>query len=186
MTAALARLLNALALLGIGGVLAYAFIDQFLFADLPCPLCLLQRAGFVLAGFGFALNVLYGPRPSHYALAVLGAVAGAAVSVRQILLHIVPGTGTYGEALFGLHFYTWALVAFVMIVAGSALLLLLEGQFSPSPGAARPQRSGITRLGMAAVAVFGLLILMNAGSTLAECGLGLCPDDPEHYELLQR
>lgn len=186
MTAAFARLLNALALLGIGGILAYAFVDQFLFADLPCPLCLLQRVGFIIAGFGFALNLLFGARPGHYALAIFGAVAGAAVSTRQILLHIVPGTGSYGEALFGLHFYTWALIAFVMIVLGCAVLLLLEAQFSPSPGARRPQHAGIARLDTVAVAVFGLLILMNAGSTLAECGLGPCPDDPQRYELLER
>jgi hypothetical protein len=35
-------------------MLAVAFADQLLHHDRPCSLCLLQRAGFVLAGFGLA------------------------------------------------------------------------------------------------------------------------------------
>mgnify|MGYP006198665043 CR=1 FL=1 len=47
--------------------------------------------------------------------------AGGAVSARQILLHIVPGSGSYGDAFFGLHFYTWALIVFSLIVIGSVV-----------------------------------------------------------------
>ena len=65
MSADLSRLLNAIGLLGIGTVLALAFVDQLWFRDLPCPLCILQRAGFFAAGFGIALNLIFGPRPSQ-------------------------------------------------------------------------------------------------------------------------
>jgi disulfide bond formation protein DsbB len=107
----LSRLLNALGLIAVDTVLALAFIDQLWFRDLPCPLCNLQRAGFTAAGFGLALNLLFGPRPSHYGVTILGASVGAAISMRQTLLHIVPGTGSYGNAIFGLHLYTWAFIA---------------------------------------------------------------------------
>ncbi len=50
MTPSLSRTLNAVGLLAISAVLAVAFFDQLVFGDLPCPLCLLQRAGFVGAG----------------------------------------------------------------------------------------------------------------------------------------
>ncbi|WP_296925204.1 disulfide bond formation protein B [Thiohalocapsa sp.] len=96
-----ARLLNALGLIAISGVLGYAFADQLIGHDLPCPLCLLQRVGFMLAGFGLALNVAFGQRASHYAVVILGAVAGFAIAVRQVLLHIVPGSGSYGDAFLG-------------------------------------------------------------------------------------
>jgi disulfide bond formation protein DsbB len=69
-------------------VLVLAFADQLWFRDLPCPLCILQRVGFIAAGFGIALNLMFGPRPSHYGLAIVGAVAGGVVSARQILLNI--------------------------------------------------------------------------------------------------
>jgi disulfide bond formation protein DsbB len=126
----LSRLLNAVGLLGIGTVLALAFIDQIWFRDLPCPLCILQRVGFFAAGFGIALNIIFGPKPSHYGVAIIGAVGGAAIAMRQILIYIVPGTGSYGNPVFGLHLYTWAFIAFVVIVVGCAIMLLDDRQFS--------------------------------------------------------
>jgi disulfide bond formation protein DsbB len=183
------RLLNALALLGISGLLAYAFVDQFLLSDLPCPLCLLQRVAFALAGFGFALNVLCRPRPSHYGLIIISALGGAMVAGRQVLLHIVPGSGTYGDTLFGLHFYSWAFVAFVAIIAGSTLLLMLGGDNGTTTAVGRDDARGPLSyvqkwIGRFAVLVFAMLVAMNALSTLLECSIGLCPDDPTHYELL--
>jgi len=38
-----------LGLIAIDTVLALAFIDQLWFRDLPCPLCILQRAAFFAA-----------------------------------------------------------------------------------------------------------------------------------------
>src|SRR4051812_5424863 len=64
----LVRTLNALGLLGLTGILLVAFGYQFILGELPCPLCLLQRAGFAAAGVGLALNVSVGSRPSHYAM----------------------------------------------------------------------------------------------------------------------
>jgi disulfide bond formation protein DsbB len=103
-TPAVSLRLNALGVFAISAVLIFAFADQLGLHELPCPLCILQRAGFVVAGFGLLLNLRFGPRPSHYAVVIIGALAGAAVSGRQILIHIVPDTGSYGSPLFGLHF----------------------------------------------------------------------------------
>lgn len=180
MSETLARQLNALGLFAICAVLLAAFVDQFLFGELPCPLCILQRAGFALAGAGLALNLLAGIRPAHYGLAILGAVAGGAVSLRQIALHMVPGTGAYGEAILGLHLYSWAFLIFGAIVAGTALMLLSSRQFTPEfalDGTRPPGRL----LPALALGLFALLVLANALSTLAECGVGLCPDDPHGY-----
>ena len=130
MSAELSRLLNALGLIAIGAVLTMAFIDQVWFGELPCPLCILQRAGLIAAGCGIALNIVFGPKPSHYGLTIIGAIASAGISIRQILLHIVPGTGFYGPDVWGLHLYTWAFLFAVAIVLGSALMLLGDRQFS--------------------------------------------------------
>ena len=51
MSEKLTATLNALALLAISIVLLFAFYAQFAYGELPCPLCLLQRAGFVLPNF---------------------------------------------------------------------------------------------------------------------------------------
>ncbi len=159
-----AKLLNALALIAVDTVLALAFIDQLWFSDLPCPLCILQRAGFTAAGFGLALNVIFGPKPSHYGMTILGAAVGAAVSIRQILDHVVPGTGSYGNAVFGLHLYTWAFIAFVLMIVGAAIMLLDDRQFSR----AEPMSSRLRPLPVTAVATFLLLAVGNMIST-ASC-----------------
>jgi disulfide bond formation protein DsbB len=172
-----AKLLNALALMAVDTVLALAFVDQLWFSDLPCPLCILQRAGLTAAGFGLVLNVIFGPKPSHYGVTILGAAVGAAVSMRQILDHIVPGTGSYGNVIFGLHLYTWAFIAFVLMIIGSAIMLLDDRQFSR----AEPMSSRLRPLPVTAVATFILLAIGNVISTVLLCGAGFCPETPGGY-----
>jgi disulfide bond formation protein DsbB len=161
-------------------VLAVAFYDQLVLGDLPCPLCILQRAGFAAAGMGLALNLRFGPKPSHYAIVILSAVAGGAISMRQILLHIVPGSGSYGNAILGLHFYTWGFVLAVAIVIGSAAMLLFDRQFGEDRSA-RP----LAGFALIVVVLFILLVLGNGVSTVVECAGGLCPDNPTDYLLLK-
>jgi disulfide bond formation protein DsbB len=181
MTPALTGRLNALGLFAISAVLLFAFADQFILNDPPCPLCILQRAAFVLAGFGLALNLRFGPRASHYAVTIIGALAGATIAGRQVLIHIVPGTGSYGSALFGLHFYSRAFIIFALIVLGTAVMLLFDGQFSGGEAAARR----LPGLSLAAFALFTLLAFGNGVSTVLECAGGLCPDNPTGYLLLR-
>jgi disulfide bond formation protein DsbB len=182
MTRTHAMILNAVALYGIALVLAVAFAAQLLLRELPCPLCLLQRILFALLAIGPILNVRFGPRPSHYALSLLTAVAGAMVSTRQILLHILPGDAGYGSALLGYHYYTWALIGFVAAIVLLAAILLFDRQFDD--GVAQASSAG----GFAQAAVWLVIALtaLNVVSSLLECGFGACADNPVVYELLKR
>lgn len=186
MTASVARTLNGLGLLAVSLILVVAFADQIVLGELPCPLCILQRVGFVGAALGLALNVKFGPRPSHYAVVMISAFIGAMVSLRQTMLHIVPGTGTYGSAIMGMHFYTWALVIYGLIILGCAVMLLFDRQFLAAGEADsdRSQRSWAATFGMAMVMLAALLTLANGISTVLECAGGLCPDNPVDYLLL--
>ena len=179
MSADLSRLLNAIGLLAIGTVLALAFVDQVWFRDLPSPLPILQRAGFFAAGFGVALNLIFGPKPSHYGVAILGAVAGGTISAQQILQYVVPGTGSYGNAIFGLHLYTWAFIAFVFTIVGCAIMMLDNRQF----GRTEPLSARLKVLPLSALLLFLALAIANIFSTIALCGAGLCPDSPTNYML---
>ena len=181
MTRSFGITLNALGLYGIALVLAAAFAAQLWLGELPCPLCLLQRIQFAMLAIGPMLNVRFGPRPAHYALSLLVACAGAAFATRQILLHIAPGDPGYGSALFGYHYYTWAFIGFAVAIVLIAIVLLFEGQFRDD-GAPKP----VGLFERAAVwLVIGLTVL-NVASTLLECGLKACPDNPTSYELLKR
>jgi disulfide bond formation protein DsbB len=182
MSRSLAVTVNALGLYGIALVLAAAFAAQLMLGELPCPLCLLQRILFALLAIGPVLNIRRGPRPSHYALSLLVAVAGAAVATRQILLHIMPGDPGYGSALLGYHYYTWAFIGFVVAIMLTAAVLLADGQFKDDGGAA-PAAAGAFAVG--AVWLVIALTALNVISTLLECGFAACPDNPVDYQLLK-
>ena len=175
----LSRSLNTLALVGVCAALLMAFVWQFAFYDLPCPLCLLQRAAFALVGIGLLLNVRFGPSPLHYGMIIISALGGAFAAGRQVLLHIGPDDPGYGLPFLGLHFYTWAFVLFMAFIAWSGVMLMIDRRCSDTPHS--------TRIGHFAAATLWLFFLLVAGNmvaTMLECGLGACPDDPVTYLLL--
>jgi disulfide bond formation protein DsbB len=181
MTRSLALTLNALGLCAIALVLAVAFAAQLLLDELPCPLCLLQRIQFAMLAVGPILNVRFGLQPSHYAVSLLAAIAGAAFAARQVLLHIMPGDPGYGSALLGYHYYSWAFIGFAVAIIALATMLLFDGQFRDD---GKRQPAGA----FARVAVWLVIALaaLNVVSTLLECGFGACPDNPLAYEFLKR
>ena len=170
------RGLDTLALFGICGVLLVAFYYQFVIGELPCPLCALQRVGFVVAGVGLALNLRVGYAPAHYGIALLSAAAAASASLRQIALHVIPNSGHYGSALFGFHFYTWAFVGYGALVVYVGIMLLVARE---APERGRAATSGV--VANLACWLLVALALGNALAFLAECGLGPCPDNPVRY-----
>ena len=183
MTRGFAITLNALSLYAVALVLAAAFATQLVLQELPCPLCLLQRIQFAVLAIGPILNVRFGPRPSHYAVSLLAAVAGAAFSTRQVLLHIMPGDAGYGTALFGYHYYIWALIGFAAAIVLLAAILLFDRQFERDSTAEQAAPGAFVT--SAVWLVIGLTAL-NVVSTLLECGFGACADNPVVYELLKR
>jgi disulfide bond formation protein DsbB len=183
MTQTRAITLNALSLYAVALVLAAAFAAQLVLHELPCPLCLLQRILFAMLAIGPILNIRFGPRPSHYALSLLAAVAGGVASTRQVLLHIMPGDTGYGSALLGYHYYTWALIGFIAAIVLLAAVLLFDRQFEDD-GAALPPTGG--PFAQTAVGLVIGLTSLNVISTLLECGFGACADNPTVYELLKR
>ena len=182
MTRSHAVALNALGLYGIALVLAAAFAAQLWLGELPCPLCLLQRVQFALLAIGPILNVRVGPRPSHYAISLLSAAAGAAFAMRQVLLHIMPGDPGYGSALLGYHYYTWAFIGFAVAIVLIAAMLLFDRQFDGDAGQPLPANAVV----QCAVWLVIALTALNVVSTLLECGFAACPDNPVEYQLLKR
>jgi disulfide bond formation protein DsbB len=176
----LIRLLNLLGLLGVSLVLLVAFYYQLFRNELPCPICLLQRGCFVALGIGFALNLSLRPSRLHDAMILVSGVIGAGTAFRQMLLHIAPGDAGYGSPMLGVHFYTWAFVAFAGAILYVAFLLFME---APEKVSAK-QTEGPGLLGRLALWLFVLVVAANLLSTLLECGFGACADNPTFYEWL--
>ncbi|WP_019222679.1 disulfide bond formation protein B [Bartonella rattaustraliani] len=171
--------LNALGLIGLSIVLVIAFYYQLVKFELPCPLCLLQRVGLMLAGCGFLLNIHYKVKNTHYGMVILGCMVTSIIAARQVFLHITPDDLGYGSTFFGLHFYTWAFIISVLCIFAVSVVMILSELahkfkvFSPFP-----------MLSKAAGFLFVFLIAANLVSTILECGGGQCADDPVEYELL--
>lgn len=176
----ISRVINVLALIALLGVLAGSLHLQFGIGEQPCPLCLVQRSGMIGLAVGPVMNLMWGVRASHYALSILAAVVGSAGSIRQILLHIEPGDPGYGPEILGLHLYTWALVTFVIAIVGCSVMLLWDAPFQEKDEGIRYAKSWFRVVALTAIFwVFANLIIIGV-SVVPECGLGMCPDDPEN------
>ncbi|CAM2954273.1 disulfide bond formation protein B [Vibrio neptunius] len=169
--------LNILGLFGMTFVLLIGFVLQFALNELPCPLCLLQRIGFAMVMFGFMLNIKYGVQQRHYGVVLIGALFGAATALRQVSLHVIPGTPGYGSAIFGMHYYTWAFVLFAATILAVAVLMMLWNQ------AWNNESYEMSKLGRLVCLLALSVVALNVISTFFECGPYQCPDDPVSYWL---
>ena len=173
-------------------VMLSAFYIQFVKGEFPCPLCMLQRYGMILATIGALFVIMQARRgeltTARYAqglgMGLIGVLAGASVSVRQIELHILPGDPGYGEPFLRLHLYTWAFVTFaiVMIYVGVMLILMPRGiPHAPAVGTtARKLSTAIIWIfiGVVAANVIAIIFLEGFAPVL--------PDDPISYNLIDQ
>ena len=104
---------------------------QYAFGELPCPLCLLQRAAMFGVCFGIILHFRDGASARHTGVSLLFALLLLIVSVRQTLLDIYPrpGHSYIGTAVLGLHMPVWSvLIALAILLAFAVKLTLLGAQ----------------------------------------------------------
>ncbi|WP_161510643.1 disulfide bond formation protein B [Bartonella quintana] len=174
--------MNVLGLIGLSTVLLMAFYYQLTKpapSVVPCPLCLLQRLGFIIAGCGFLFNIHLRVRKIHYGMVILGCMVICISASRQIFLQITLGDLGDGPTLFGLRLYIWAfIIAGLCLFAVAFIMILSEWTrkfkvFSPFP-----------RLSGMASFLFVFLIAANLLTAILECGTGLCTNDPVKYGML--
>lgn len=173
-------------------VMLSAFFIQFVKGEFPCPLCMLQRYGMILSTLGALFVIMQARRgaltTARYAqglgLGLIGVLAGASVSVRQIELHILPGDPGYGEPFLRLHLYTWAFITFaiVMIYVGVMLALMPRGiPHAPAEGTVARKISTaiiVVFIGVVAANVIAIIFLEGFAPVL--------PDDPDSYTLIDQ
>ncbi|MCP4001255.1 MAG: disulfide bond formation protein B [Gammaproteobacteria bacterium] len=172
------RNINALGVLGITVILSIGLIMQIALDELPCPLCLLQRISFTFAIYGFMLNVIRGLSFRHHGIIIIGALFGGAVALRQISLHVIPGTGTYGSPVFGLHYYTWAFILFAAILLAVGIMLIF------SHPRQQDKQVIVTKAEYLICWAALFIIALNLIATFLECGPLVCDDNPTSYRLL--
>jgi disulfide bond formation protein DsbB len=177
--------------LGYCGVLAGAFTIQFAMGEFPCPLCMLQRYGMLLSTLGALFIIMQARRgtltPTRYmqglGMGAIGALAGALVSTRQILLHIKPGDPGYGEPVMGLHLYSWALITFFIVL----LYVGLASMIAPRGIPAAPAKGFARTLSSIIIGLFVVLLVANVIAIIMLEGFALTlPDDPSSYGLIDQ
>jgi disulfide bond formation protein DsbB len=171
-------ILNEVYLLGmmavIAAILTAAMVMQYAFGDLPCPLCLLQRAAMFGVCFALMQNFRNGFSDRNTGYGLLFSVFLLVVSVRQTLLDIYPRPGHdyVGSAVLGLHMPVWSIVIAVALITAFALKLCVVGT---EDGSLAPDRKSPFGQLAAAVSLYVIaLALLNFGSVLVQCGLGEC------------
>ena len=178
--------------LGYSGVVLSAFYIQLVMHEFPCPLCMLQRYGMFLSSLGALFVIMQARRgeltTARYAqgigLGLLGALAGASVSVRQIELHIEPNDPGYGEPVLGLHLYTWAFVTFaIVLVYCGAMSILMPRGIPAAPAVGSPLR----RVATAVIWLFIAIIAANVVAIVFLEGFAfVLPDAPSSYTLIDQ
>jgi len=170
-------------LVAIAATLVGSLGYQFILGELPCPLCVAQRLAFLLAcvgPVGILRSNAAGQRSGAdqargFAMTIFASLVGAAASIRQILLHIIPPDAGYGPPVMGIHLYSWALVVFACLIASSAVGLLgLCENPAPLP---RPAINGLT------LSVVGIAVIIALATFAMEGFAFLLPADPARYEL---
>ena len=82
---------GALVCLGAGGILYVGLIVEFALGLAPCPLCMMQRIWFALAGIVALIGLTHNPRWGIYPLlSALCATIGGGFAVRQLWLQSLP------------------------------------------------------------------------------------------------
>ena len=171
------KIINFLEVIGIIFILLLAMLYQFWLNELPCPLCLIQRIGFFGLAIALLFNFKFGQRPSHYAIALLFSMLISFASLRQIVLHIVPGTGGYGSVIFGFHMYTWSFILSMFINIVTICVLGLDRQYY-SDELYRTKWRTIRNILFLLIII---LLIVNIVFVFKECGLYFCPSDPTQY-----
>ncbi len=167
-------------------ILAAGFGVQLVLGEPPCPLCVVQRIALMLCALGPLYMLLqardgaltYRAVAIGSGISIISALLGAAVSTRQVLLHILPGDKGFGSPLLGLHLYAWALIAFISQIAASSLMLIGSTWLREQPVSWRI--TNVTAL------AFIVIVTANLLSVIAEAGLNWdLPPDPVGYLLFK-
>jgi disulfide bond formation protein DsbB len=168
-------------MLTMAAVLTTAMVFQYYGGEIPCPLCLLQRAAMFGICYGVIRHFRYGYSARHDGISMLFALFLLIVSARQTLLDIYPrpGHSYIGSAVLGLHMPVWSVViAVAVLLVFSIKLAVLGGEHlrnrEPSPALVRVARL----LCLYVVAI----CLINLVSVMLQCCAGAC--HTSEYRLL--
>jgi disulfide bond formation protein DsbB len=157
-------------LAAIAAILTAAMVLQYAYGEIPCPLCLLQRAAMFGVCFGILRHFRDGMSDRNFGIAQVFALLLLVIAARQSLLDIVPrpGHAYIGSAVLGLHMPVWSvLIALALLLAFAVKMTVLGGD-APRAGA------GLARAARVLGGYVLALCAVNLASVVVQCGFGQC------------
>jgi disulfide bond formation protein DsbB len=165
-----------LMMLVIAGILTTAMTFQYVRGEVPCPLCLLERAALFGVCFGIMQNFRHGFSYRNTGISLVFAILLLIVATRQTLLDIYPRPGHeyVGSAVFGLHMPVWSIViALMLLIAVAAKMAIVGGDEYLEK--AKPTSFPLIDTLAGFLSVYVIVILtINLVSVVLQCGLGEC------------
>ena len=171
--ATLDRLILLAMLAVLAAILTAAMAMQYALGEIPCPLCLLQRAAMFGCCFGLIHQLRLRDSERGSGIALIFALLLLVISVRQTLLDIYPRPGHdyIGSAVLGLHLPVWSVVIAVALLLGLAVrLTLFGGERATKGGGDTLPRALVQPL----VIYIVVICAINFFSVLAQCGIDQC------------
>lgn len=170
-------------------MLAGSVADQLLTHSLPCPLCTLQRMAMAMTSIGpmwIIIATLKGTINSDtfargYGLSLVFSMFGIVAAARQVLLHIAPHDPGSGPAVFGIHFYTYSLISFLVIILFCGINLVFIKELTPQAETVPHALKVIADIAMKFM--FFMVVLMFILMIFEEGFNFLLPGDPVRYQL---
>src|SRR5579863_5614580 len=171
-TATFDRLFLVAMLTALAAALTAAMVMQYVFGEIPCPLCLLQRYAMFGCCFGIVMQLRSADAQRGAGIGAIFAVLLLVIAVRQTLLDLFPrpGHAYVGSAVFGIHMPVWSVLIAVALLLGFAVRLALFG----APRPASDKASLIGRLTGALACYVLLICAINFASVVVQCGAGEC------------
>jgi disulfide bond formation protein DsbB len=165
-----------LMMLVIAGILTTAMTFQYVRGEVPCPLCLLERAALFGVCFGIMQNFRHGFSYRNTGISLVFAILLLIVAARQTLLDIYPRPGHeyVGSAVFGLHMPVWSIVIALMLLIAVAVKMAIVGGDEYLEKAS-PKSFPLVDTIAGFLSVYVIVILaINLVSVVLQCGLGEC------------
>ena len=100
-------------------ILSISYVEEFVFGNAPCPLCILQRFFMVGIGVPLTFNISRSIHFKNFSLSLLSCVLGAIVSLYQWSQLLINDGISNATKIFSLPMYIWAALLFF----GVSLLL---------------------------------------------------------------
>ena len=165
-----------LMMLVIAAILTTAMMFQYVRGEVPCPLCLLERAAMFGVCFGIMQNFRHGFSYRNTGISLVFALLLLIVATRQTLLDIYPRPGHeyVGSAIFGLHMPVWSIViALALLIAYAVKMAIVGGDEHLER--ADPWSFPLIDTIAGFLSVYVIVICaINLVSVVLQCGLGEC------------